>query len=495
MNENKTGNKLTGNLTLKLIALVIGFLIWLVVTNSDDPVRSMVVSNVPITIINEDSVADIGKMVEPEGSGTVTLKVTERRSILNRLSKNGTDFYVEADLENINAMNTVPLTVTCSNGNVTWDEISIMPSSLKVKLEDKVEQAFVVSVTTSGNVQKGHAVGTTEVLDGKTILVAGPSSLISIIDQITAQVDVGGIGTDKTIYSKLRVTDRNGTDLTDAQMNLLEFKDSSGNVLNERQVSVLVRLWDLKQDIKLQVLTEGRAADGYRVRSVTTVPKTISLVGEPSALEALGDRLEVKDKINVEGATETVTQEIDLTQTLADYENIRLPADVEPVITAQADVQIRGSFTMIIPLSEINAANKPNDMKLVFTPADEISFTVYSSSEDNMTLSKDDISASMDLAACSEEGNYEIPVEITLPEGFELSAPVTVTVNAASLTEAEGTARTELSAPAPETSNRRSSETEAERESSKENGRLLEGMLSLGNTNTAEENEAENGTH
>ena len=490
MNENKTGNKLTGNLTLKLIALVIGFLIWLLVTNSNDPTVSMVVSNVPITIVNEDSVADIGKVVEPEGSGTVTLKVTERRSILNKLSKNGLDFYVEADLENINAMNTVPLTVTCSNGNVTWDEIDIRPSSLKVKLEDKVEQAFVVSVTTTGTPAHGHAVGSTEVLDGKTILIAGPDSLISIINQVTAPVDVTNVAKDNTITTKLKVSDRNGTDLSDAQMSLLEFKDSNGNVLNERQVSVLVRLWDLKQDIKLQVLTEGKVADGYRLRSVTTVPKTISLVGEASALEALGDKLEVKERLNVEGASDTVTQEIDLTGTLEEYENIRLPADIDPIITAEADVQIRGSFSMIIPLSDIELINKPSDMKLVFTPADEISFTVYSSSEDNISLSKEDISASIDLDTCNKEGNYEIPVNITLPEGFELSAPVTVTVNAASATEAEGTARSEISAPAPETSREQSSETETEteKESSKESSNLLGDMLGIGTAGEKAEN-------
>ena len=95
MNENKGRNRLTGNLVLKIIALAMGFLIWLMVTNSNDPVRSLVLSNVPINIINEDSIADIGKVVEPEGSGTVTLKVTERRSVLNRLARNGIDFYVD----------------------------------------------------------------------------------------------------------------------------------------------------------------------------------------------------------------------------------------------------------------------------------------------------------------------------------------------------------------------------------------------------------------
>ena len=495
MNENKTGNKLTGNLVLKLIALVIGFLIWLLVTNSDDPIKSTVISNVPITITNEDSVADIGKVVQPQGSGTVTLKVTERKSVLDRLSKTGADFYVEADLENMNEMNTVPLTASCSNGNVTWDEIDIMPPSLKVKLEDKVEQTFVVTVTTSGSVSQGHTVGTTEVLDGKTILIAGPESLVSIINQVTASADVAGIEKDTTVPAKLRVTDRNGTDLTDAQMSLLEFKDSNGNLLTDRQVSVLVRLWDVKQDIRLVVTTDGKVAEGYRLRSVSTVPKTITLEGESSALEALGEKLEVKDKVDIDGASDTIEQDIDLTETLEQYENIRLPADFDPIITAEADIQIRGSFSMKLALSDITLDHKPEEMKLVFTPADEITFTIYSSTEDNVTLSKEDISASMDLKECSKEGNYEIPVDITLPEGFELSAPVTVTVNAAPQGEAEGNGRSEISAPAPETQDEQSSETETEEpEADETRSDLLSGMLGLG-TNTREEKNTGSGGH
>ena len=162
--KSKFRNKLTDNIGLKIIALVVAALIWLLVTNNNNPTKSMLFTNVPIKVVNQDSVADIGKVAELEGSGTVTIKVKERRKVLDRLAKNGSDFYIEADLENITDMNTVPLTVTCSNPSITWDEIEISPSSLKVTLEEKVEQAFVISVSTSGIQAAGYEVGTTEVV-------------------------------------------------------------------------------------------------------------------------------------------------------------------------------------------------------------------------------------------------------------------------------------------------------------------------------------------
>ena len=86
--KNKTFiNKLTCNWGLKLIALVVAFLIWLLVTNTNNPIGSDLFTGVPINMVNQDSVADIGKVARLEGSGTVTLKVTERRRVREQLSR------------------------------------------------------------------------------------------------------------------------------------------------------------------------------------------------------------------------------------------------------------------------------------------------------------------------------------------------------------------------------------------------------------------------
>ena len=187
-------SKITGNLSLKIISVVIAFLIWLLVSNTNNPVQTKTFSNVPITIVNQSSVADVGKVVEPEGNGMVTLRVKERQRVLDQLTRS--DFYVEADMENINAMNSVPLSVTCSNSSVSWDEIDILPSSMKVDLEDKVEQAFVASVSVSGTAANGFAVGGTEIVQGKNIYIAGPESVMKIINQVVAPVNVGGLNSD-----------------------------------------------------------------------------------------------------------------------------------------------------------------------------------------------------------------------------------------------------------------------------------------------------------
>lgn len=443
---------LSENIALKLIALVIACAIWLFVRNSDDPIDTELFSNVEITIINEDSIADIGKVVEPEGSGTVTLKVRERRSVLRRLSRTGSDFYVEADLENINEMNSVPLTVTCNNSSVTWDEIEISPASLKVTLEDKVEQAFPVSVTVTGQPTTGYEVGTTSVVEGKNILIAGPTSLVNIIGQVQAPIAVSSAAGDATLTAQLRVMDKNGSTMTDSQMSRLEFKDSSGVLLQDRSVLVNVDVWKIRSEIPVLVETVGEPAEGYVVTEINTIPRTLALTGSDESLKEVAKGLQIKEPVNISGVSDDLSVDIDLTETFAEYEGLRMAEGDEPTVTVEVTVEKSGDMTYSMPLSSIEVKNRPTDVKLAFTPADVIPISVHSDSLDVFDMNPEEIRAVIDLKPCSEEGSYEIPVEVTLPEGYELNSAVTITVNVTPVkqeAETEGEKQAEIHA-APE---------------------------------------------
>lgn len=425
----KISKKITGNLSLKALALVIAFLIWLLVTNTNNPRKTQLFNNVPINIVNKDSIADIGKVIQMVGTGTVTLRVEEKRSVLDRLSKGGANFYVEADMENINEMNMVPLTVTCDNPAVTWDEIEVSPSSLKVKLEDKVEQAFSVSVSTTGTTAKGFEVGSTEIVQGKNIYIAGPASVIKIINQVIAPVNVTALNSDMALTSTLKVIDKNGSELTDRQLNTLEFKDSTGAVITDRVVQIMVKVWRVQTDIPMEVTITGAPELGYSVVGVETIPVTISLAGTESALAALDGKLTLLDEVSVSGAFDNISQEIDLTDTLSEMEGLKLITDAEPMITVNIQIEKNEDTMLNIPLGSVTLLNRPENMNLVFTPAEKISIAVHAL-EDNMeTVTLEDVKASIDLAVCAEEGMYELPVKIELPKGYELASEVTVAVN------------------------------------------------------------------
>ena len=425
---HKIRQALLGNLWLKFLSLVIGAAIWLMVSNADNPTRTQLFTNIPINIVNQDSIADIGKVVEPEGNGTVTLRVTEKRSVLEKLSKSGSAFYVEADMNNITELNTVPLTVTCSNAAVTWDKIEVLPSSLKVTLEDKVEQTYVASVSADGSPAIGYEVGSTQILEGKNVVIAGPRSLMNIINQVVAPVNVAGMEADAVLSGILKVYDKNGAAFTDSQLSSLEFKDEVGNIITEHTVNVSVDLWKIKTDVPIIVTTTGSPAWGYNVTRITTIPETISVAGTDEALEALGNEFDVADPVDVSGAKETVTAEIDLANTLAGMDGIKLITDADPTVQVSVVIEANGDVTLSVPLSDINFENRPEGMNLVVTPADEVSVKIHPQSEDAAQITGSDLTLSADLASCSEAGSYEIPITVELPEGYELAENVSITV-------------------------------------------------------------------
>ncbi len=430
MRHEQTGNlgrRLTRNLALKVLSLAVAVLIWLLVANVNNPYESILLKDVRVQFMNEDSVTDIDKVFDVIEGSTVTLKVTERSSVLKRLS--ASNFTVVADMEALTDMNSVPLHVTCDNAAVSWDEIEIYPSVMKVQLEQLTQMEFMITLTTNGErPANGYEVGTMEVIQGRTVQVAGPESLLNKIGKISAEVSVTGLSMDQTRQVILQVYDKNGTKFDESQMERIQIKDSSGVLIPENKVSVKISLWEVMNDIAVVVGTSGEPAEGYRITGISTVPVSVSLVGTQEALARLEGKIVLEDAVSVEGLSETVTQEVDISTILAEEDDIRLIADAEPTISVTVQIEKTGDRTISLPLSSLELLNKPKGMTLTYSPADVIPVRIHSDDESVYSVKMEDIHGRIDLDACSEEGSYEIPVEIELPEGYELASDVTIVV-------------------------------------------------------------------
>lgn len=418
-------HKLTGNLSLKLLSLVVAFMIWLLVENIDNPIKPVLFKDVKINVINEDSVTEIDKAFDIISGETVVLRVTERKSILKNLS--ASDFTVIADMENLNEMNSVPLTVTCNNSAVSWDEIEISPSSMKVKLEQKKQSDFAVNVSTTGDIGNGYEIGETEIVQGKTVQIAGPESMVNKIGRVTATIELNQrIRGDQRLNAKLTVYDKNEDPL---EMSRLQIKDSDGVLLADNTVMVDVSIWEVMNGIPVEVDIEGTPAEGYRLEKVSMLPVTVSLAGTPEALARLNGKIILKDPVSVEGVTESFTEDMDITETLNEIDGLRLAAEADPTISVSVQIEKSGDQTLSIPLSSLEILNRPENMSLTFSPTDEVSVSVHTE-EERPALQVSDIKASIDLGVCVEPGIYEIPVEIEFPEGYTLVSEAKLVVTA-----------------------------------------------------------------
>lgn len=417
-------HKWTRNLSLKLLSLVVAFLIWILIDNIDNPTRSRLFRDVQIQVVNGESVAEIDKVYDIISEESVVLKVTERKSVLDKLTQS--DFTVTADLENLNEMNTVPLSVICNDPAVSWDEIEVVPSSMKVQLEQRKQSEFAVNVSVTGQPEKGYEVGRTEIVQGKTVQIAGPESMLNRIGQVVASVNVTHISNDQRLNATINVYDKNGDAM---QMNRLQVKDSSGALLAENTVMVDVSLWEVRNDIRVEVEVTGTPIEGYRLADVSVMPETVNLVGTKEALDALDGKLVLEEKISVDNVSESFIRDMDITETLADNDELRLVSGADPSVAVSVQIEQSGDRTLQIPLSNLEVQNRPEGMNLAFSPADEIPVQVHSDDQTSVITIRD-IKASIDLDVCTEPGIYEIPVQIELPEGYALTSDVSLVVTA-----------------------------------------------------------------
>ena len=425
-------HKWTNNLGLKVLSLLVSCLIWLVVTNTNDPESTQVYKNVPITIKNQDTITNANKtFTVVDGVDKINVYVTARKSI--RAALNSGSFTVKADMENYNeALGTVPLEISCEDARIRQEDLRIIPSSLKINMEDKVEQNFGVAVVTSGKADKGYELGKTTIVSGDTIRIAGPQSLINIIGKVTILLDITNMNTDSTNLYPIRIEDKNGAALTEGQMSNLELKDSNGVSLQNNSAEVRTEIWKVYNDIPLKANVTGEVAPGFKVSSITLSPQTINLVATEEAIDELGGELTLKDDISVEGLTETQDYTVDLNDTLNQYDSIRLETDISSAITVHVGIDEVGSKTFQMPISDIIMHNTPADKKLIFSPADTISISVKTTDDTesgDIDITLDDITAEIDLKSCEINGSYTLPVEIILPQGYELVNEVKIVVN------------------------------------------------------------------
>ena len=175
------------------------------------------------------------------------------------------------------------------------------PASMKIKIENVVQESFGVEVATTGDPQEGYDVGTTTIPEGDTINIAGAESLVNIIHKVSMSVSVNGLSADKTVKGNLVVTDKNGTDFTQSQMDKLVFTTSSGNLIKDGILNARIKLWKVQQNVKVKVGTYGTAAPGYRVSEVKVTPEMISVAGDEETLQELNGELSLAEMISVDG--------------------------------------------------------------------------------------------------------------------------------------------------------------------------------------------------
>lgn len=407
--------KLENNLALKIFALVIAVGMWLFVNNVDDPVVTARYS-VKVTVQNENYVYDAGKTYQiEEDARTVTVLIRGRESVV----QNRSDLVVYANLSEIQDINTtstyVPVTFREVSG-IALEDVEIFPKVIPIRIEDSAQKEFAVNVVTSGNPDENYEIGE-RASDPEIVTIQGPESIIEKINTVQANVQLNGESS-KTVKKtvQLDVIDKNGDVLTD-DLEYLNF-----DIGNERQVTVTLTLWEIREGVRLEASYTGEPANGYQVSRVTLTPNTISVAGSDAALETLAENnntIEISaDLINIDGLSEDYKGTIDLPSLLLKEDELMQVSDGNQSVQVQVSIIPLGSQEFEVPTSSVTLQNVGTGLHAVFI-RENLIMRIQATDADLQGLDVSDIQASVNLDGLGA-GSYSLDVNVTLPTGYEL---------------------------------------------------------------------------
>jgi len=391
--------KLTRNIGLKVLSVILAAILWLVITNIDNPVISKPFNNVPVTIINDDAITSQDQVYEITEGDIIDFKVTARRKIADELTIS--DFKVIADFTKLSSVNAVTIDITCprygDNVTITNGQYQVM----KVDLEDLKEEHYKVNVVQKGEPAEGYYVGE-KTTSPNIIRVLGPKSKIERIVSIVVEADVSEISGSFHTSGEPKALDSEGNEI-----------DSSNLEFSETEVAINISIYKTKT-INLQISTSGELVNGYLVTNIDYEPKTIEIAGEDSALKNINSLNIVED---ITGLTDSIEKEVNIQEQLED--GIILVGEDQNV---GINITIEKAETKEITIwpADLDVRNKADGIKVTYYTTGPISIRLMGPAEDLAKIDRDSLKPYIDLSGYGS-GTYSLEVKADLKKLVTIS--------------------------------------------------------------------------
>lgn len=412
--------RLTNNWGLKLISIIFAVLLWLVVVNVDNPVKSRMFDNVPVKLQNAHLVTDEDLVYEVlDSTDSVSVYVSAPRSYLELLSKD--DIVAVADFNNITAANTINITYYSKRYNDKITNFKGNIESVKLNIEPEKMLQLVLKTKTEGEVEEGYVVGKVTT-DQNQIRISGPESVVSQIKSAVVSVDISGTTSDIATYEDVKLYDVDGNEISHSSIKK-----------NVDTVKIGVQILATKT-VPVKYSAMGVPASGYRLTGeISSTPTEITIAGSADALRNISQIEVPAEALNVTGKTTSVTTNINIKNYLP--ENISI-IDSENNGKASVTVYIEEEQTKELRLGEANIVilNAPSEYKVAIKEDSEMVLIMSGLQADISEILSTDIVGTVDMEAYMEEneltslepGEYTVEAVFRLGENITMVEPVMV---------------------------------------------------------------------
>ncbi len=414
--------RLTNNLLLKILSLVIAFILWFVVINIDDPVDEKSFSNIKINMVNTNVLTDQNKVYEViDDTDTVRVRVEASRSLLDNLS--ASDIIAEADFSNVTANGTVAITYYSLRSN---DEIRSITGSIdkvKLNIEDRKSKRLMLKTETVGEPEDGYIVGTPN-MDQNRVEVSGPESVISRISSAVLRVDVSDSTSAISTYADILLYDVDGKQVSTASV-----------TMNATSVKVTVPILVTKE-VPIEVETMGVPAEGYKATGeVTQSVDSVTIAGDEKTIAGISKIVIPASDLDITDDTQNLVKTYSIKRFLPD--DVTVIDDVNK-ITVTVYIEALQEEVFKISAEQIHVVGVPEGYTVsldenvdefnLYLSGLEADFDDIDSSKIQGYIQIDNWMESMEYEEI-EPGIYLIPVDFDIKGNVTQSRETMVTVS------------------------------------------------------------------
>lgn len=410
----------TQDLPWKTASIILAFLLWMFVINTQNPIQPQEVSGIRISILGLDKLENMG------------YEVTNKEEILNQNFKvviNGPRLETDTLVKNPQLI-TATLDLSVYMNNLDKDSISelavysirVNSDSNVVSVKDKKPQVNKVIIEKRDSKEQRVTYEIEEGFNKKYTLIGDEKPSIS-----PEKITITGSKTDidKVSEAKVLITAEDFSE--DQLVNKLPIilLDADGNEIKGLEMSSATAEVKLpigsEKTVPLVVKLKGQIREGYELINTMMSPNEVTLIGRAQALEKI---------------KEITLQPIDLSQiTKTDLIQVDmiLPEGVitlgDTKVSVSVEVVEENTLIYAIPMEELNLTIEGLDEGLVceiVTPSINVILSAVPSKL--VAYKTSDIRATLDLSQY-QAGEYTVPLTIIPPEGARVvNSPLDVNV-------------------------------------------------------------------
>ncbi|HEX9838718.1 MAG TPA: CdaR family protein [Anaerolineales bacterium] len=259
------------NIRTLLLALVLGFAVWMSAVTDADPDETRAPLTVPLEIIGQDP----SLIITNDVPASVEVSLRAPRSVWEQLTTQENAVRAVLDLSTLSAGEhelLVQILISVRPVQIVFAN----PATVTVKLEPLAVQTLPVSLSLSGQPAIGYQAGEVTI-EPTEVIISGPQSLVDQVARARVLLSLDDVR--ESIEQDMDI------EIVDAQNVPLE-----GITINPESVHVSIPLSQQGgfRDVAVKVVVRGQVAAGYRLENISVFPPVITVFAEdPELVSAL----------------------------------------------------------------------------------------------------------------------------------------------------------------------------------------------------------------